>query len=93
MGDGTVATEGEGLSLEQIENGKSETSERKRISLGNREGLSSRFSVVGQEHRLPGQVERPALSPYKSVGLLWASIMFSVLKVIPGEESKILKEE
>ena len=71
MGDATVALEGEGASwANTVEIAKTETikAQQRTVRVVMR-GLSSRLISVGQARRLPGQVERLPLYPYKSRGI------------------------
>ena len=67
MGDATVALEGEGASwADTVEIAKTETikAQQRTVRVVMR-GLSSRLISVGQARRLPGQVGRLPLYPYK----------------------------
>src|SRR5438874_12173770 len=71
IGDATVALEGEGASwADTVEIAKTETikAQERTVRVVMR-GLSSRFVIVGQARRLPGQVERLPLYPYNSRGI------------------------
>src|SRR5437899_4584730 len=71
MGDATVALDDDGVSwADTAEIAKTETikAQQRTVRVVMR-GLSSRLISVGQARRLPGQVERLPLYPYKSRGI------------------------